>query len=373
MNLIVPPGQAEGLAPGRPPQATLGLIDVDIHPRAHSLDVFKPYLSQRWWEYLQAYGIRARHGFTRGQPPFPKAQPLASRRDAWPPGGSPASDLGFLRTQHLDHYGVDAGVLNPLQPSGQGDQNNLFSAAMARAVNEWQLEEWTRPEPRLHASIVVPYEDAEASAAEIRHWAGRRDFCQVLMMSRTAEPVGKQRYWPIYEAAQEVGLPVAFHAFGYSGWPMTNAGWPSFYIEEVSEHATSCQPQMTSLVVEGVFERFPKLKIILIECGFGWLPALAWRLDKHWKTLKSEVPHLTRAPSEYLREHVWVSTQPMEEPEKPEHLLDLIEWIGPERILFASDYPHWDFDDPRLAIPSIIPLEQRQAIWGGNARRAYGF
>ncbi len=369
MNVIQPITGA-----GKPPQATLGLVDCDIHPRASSLAVYKPYLSQRWWDYLQTYGIRAKHGFTRGQPPFPKAQPLASRRDAWPPGGgTPASDLDFLRFQHLDHYGIDMGVLNPLQPSGQGDQNNEFSAAMATAVNEWQLEEWTRKDPRLRASVVVPYDNAEASAAEIRKRAGDPNFVQVLMMSRTSEPVGKQRYWPIYEAAQEAGLPVAFHAFGYSGFAMTNGGWPSFYIEEVSEHATSCQPQVASLIVEGVFERFPKLKIILIECGFGWLPSVGWRLDKHWKTLKSEVPHLKRAPSEYLREHFWVSTQPMEDPEKPEHLLDIIEWIGPEKILFASDYPHWDFDDPRLAIPSSIPLAQRQAIWGGNARGVYSF
>src|SRR3712207_9312632 len=84
---------------------------------------------------------------------------------------------------------------------------------------------------------------------------------------------------------------------------MTNGGWPSFYVEEVSEHATSCQNQVISLVVEGVFERFPALKVILIECGFAWLPSVGWRLDTHWKTLKSEVPHLTRAPSEQIRQH----------------------------------------------------------------------
>jgi predicted TIM-barrel fold metal-dependent hydrolase len=368
MNVIAP-----AVSPGRPPQATLGLIDVDIHPRPHSLSAYKPYLSTRWWDYLNTYGIRARHGFTGGQPPFPKAQPLASRRDAWPPGGTPASDLGFLRSQLLDFHGIDHGLLNPLQPSGQGDQNNAFSAAMASAVNDWQIEHWVRPEPRLHASIVVPYEDGPASAAEIRKRAQDPGFAQVLMMSRTAEPAGKHRYWPIYEAAQEANLPVAFHAFGYSGWPMTNGGWPSFYIEEVSEHANSCQPQVTSLVVEGVFEAFPNLRVVLIECGWGWLPALGWRLDRHWHTLKSEVPHLKRKPSEYIRDHIWVSTQPMEDPERPQHLLDTIDWIGADKILFASDYPHWDFDDPRQALPGIIPLSTRQAIWGGNARALYGF
>jgi uncharacterized protein len=218
----------------------------------------------------------------------------------------------------------------------------------------------------------VPYEDPQASAAEIRKRAGDPNFCQVLMMSRTAEPAGNPRYWPIYEAAAEAGLPVAFHAFGYSGWAMTNGGWPSFYIEEVSEHATSCQNQVISLVVEGVFERFPTLKIILIECGFAWLPSVGWRLDQAWKSLKSEVPHLTRLPSEQIRQHIWVSTQPMEEPERGGHLLDIMEWVGWDRILFASDYPHWDFDDARSAMPGVVPAEKRAAIYGGNARALYG-
>ena len=110
---------------------------------------------------------------------------------------------------------------------------------------------------------------------------------------------------------------------------------------------------------------------MLIESGFGWLPALGWRLDKHWKRLRDEVPHLKRAPSEYLREHFWVSTQPMEEAENPEHLIDAMRWVGFDRILFASDYPHWDFDDPMLALPPQLSEERRRMIYSGNARALY--
>ena len=113
---------------------------------------------------------------------------------------------------------------------------------------------------------------------------------------------------------------------------MTNTGWPSFYIEEITEHATSLQASVTSLIMEGVFERYPELKIVLIEAGFGWMPALGWRLDKNWKRMKDEVPHLRMAPSEYLREHFWVSTQPMEEPEEPDHVIDVMNWIGWDKI-----------------------------------------
>ncbi|WP_421991193.1 amidohydrolase family protein [Roseococcus sp.] len=368
MNVIRP--QA---APGRPLAATQGLIDVDIHPRARSMEDYFPWLSAAMRERVLTYGIRPRHGFSKGTPYF-KSQPLACRQDAWPAqGGTPASDPALVASQHLDFHGIDVGVLNPLQPTAQGDQNNPFSVAMAHAVNEWQLATWVDNDDRLKASVVVAYEDPEASAKEIRLRAGDPRFCQVLLMSRTSHPLGNPKYWPIFEAAQEVGLPIGIHAFGYSGWPMTNGGWPSFYIEEVSEHATSCQSLVVSMVLEGVFECFPKLKVVLIECGFGWMPSVAWRLDKQWPTLKHELPHVKRLPSEQIREHIWVSTQPVEEPPRPEQLLDCMEWIGWDKILFASDYPHWDFDDPRYAIPSYIPEAKRAAIYGGNAKKVYGF
>ena len=357
-------------APVRAQKSKVEIVDCDFHPKI-TVEQLRPHLSDRWWQYLQTYGIRQRHAYAKGYP-FPKATPQAARRDAWPPGGgAPGSDLDFMREQHLDHYGIAYGIMNPLQPSGQGDMNAELSAAMAFAINESQLERWNRREPRLKASVIVPYEDAGASRLEIRRRAGDRSFAQVMMLSRSSEALGRKRYWPIYEAAVEAGLPVGIHAFGYSGWAMTNGGWPSFYIEEVSEHATSAQAVVSSLIMEGLFERYRDLKIVMIECGFGWLPALGWRLDKHWKRMRDEVPHLRRAPSEYIREHIWVTTQPMEEAEKPEHLIDTMGWIGLDRILFSSDYPHWDFDDPFMALPPSLTDAQRRNIYAGNARALY--
>lgn len=356
----------------RPARAKLNVIDVDIHPKS-SVEDLKPYLSSRWWDYLQTYGSRHRHGYVKGFP-FPKSQPQAARRDAWPEGGGlPGSDIQLMREQLLDLYGVEYGIMNPLSPTGQGEQNSDFSAAVAFAANEYQIEGWVKREPRLKASVLVPYEDGPASAVEIRRRAGNRDFAHVLLLSRTSELLGKKRYWPIFEAACEANLPVAMHVFGYSGWAMTNTGWPSFYIEEMTEHAASCQATVTSLIVEGVFEHFPQLKIVLIEAGFAWIPALGWRLDKHWKTLRGEVPHLKRAPSEYLREHFWVSTQPMEETDNPDHLIAVMDWIGWDKILFASDYPHWDFDDPIMALPPSLDEARRRMIFSGNAKALYGF
>jgi predicted TIM-barrel fold metal-dependent hydrolase len=95
-------------------------------------------------------------------------------------------------------------------------------------------------------------------------------------------------------------------------------------------------------------------------------------MDKHWARLRAETPHLKRPPSEYVREHVWFTTQPIEEPEIPEHLLDIIGWIGWDRLMFSTDYPHWDFDDPRQAFKARLTEPQKAMVFRDNAKAFYG-
>jgi predicted TIM-barrel fold metal-dependent hydrolase len=355
--------------PGSHADTRLKIIDGDVHPALRSLADLRPYLSARWWDFLQTYGARRRHGMN--YEPYPKSAPRACRRDAWPEDGVPGSSLELMRTQYLDAYGIEFGILGPLGITGQSELNLDFAAALASATNDWQRDTFAKPEPRLKAAIVVPYEDGAASVREIERCAEDPAYAQVFMLTRSAEPAGNRRYWPIYEAAERHGLPVGLHVFGASGHPYTGAGWPSYYVEEGAGHSTSCQTVVTSLVIEGVFERFPRLKIVIIEGGFAWLPALSWRLDKLYERMRSEVPHLKRRPSEYIREHIWVTSQPMEEPENRQHLFDTIEWIGWDRLLFASDYPHWDFDDPFRAFPAGLPAERHRQILEGNGRAVY--
>lgn len=352
--------------------AKLEIIDCDVHVTVKSVADMKPFLTERWWNHLRDYGMRPRHGFQQGDP-YPKAAPRAARRDAWTPEGfQPGSDLAFMREHYFEPYNVKCSILSPLNPTGQGDQNTEFQAAMCTAVNDWQKAVWCDPEPRCKASILVPFDDAQLAVEEIERRAGDPAFAQVLMLTRGIEPFGRRRFWPIYEAAERHGLPVAMHVFGYSGHPVGGAGWPSYYCEEMTGHSGACQSVITSLVLEGVFERFPGLKLLKIEGGFGWLPALAWRLDKHWTRARTEIPHVKRPPSEYLKEQLWVTTQPMEEPERPQQLIDLMNWIGMDRILFATDYPHWDFDDPFSALPRRLDLATRQRICSGNAKELFG-
>lgn len=356
-----------------PAASRLTIADCDVHhsPKLGMRGLY-PYLEKRWQDHLEAFGPLPRQAFQSG-PAYPKSQPDASRRDAWPPnGGRPGSDLDFMRTQHLDAHNIDLGVLTMIRPHPGSFQNGYLSDAVCQAMNRWQVAEWTEPEPRLKASLLVPYEDGDASAREIERWAGDPNYVQVLLLSRTAEPLGQKRYWPIYRAAAEAGLPVGIHAFGFGGYPVSGGGWPSFYLEDMVGHAQSCQAMLTSMVFEGIFERFPALKIVVIEAGFGWLPALCWRLDRLWERLRAETPHLKRKPSEYIREHVWLTTQPMEEPEPKARVLDTIEWIGWDRLLFATDYPHWDYDDPSHVLPAGVAMERRRGFFRDNARAVYG-
>ena len=274
------------------PQHTskLATADCDIHPQRSNDKALHPYMEKRWIEHMQMFGSRPRQAYQNG-PAYPKGQPNASRRDALPPeGGRQGSSLSFMQKQLLDENNCVLGILNPTGDNGQAFQNREFGAAVCRAMNEWVLHEWLEPEPRLKGSIVVPFEDADVAVKEIERYAADPHFAQVLLLNRTAEPPGQKRYWKVYEAAAAANLPVGVHAFGFGGYPVSGSGWPSFYIEDMVGHAQSCQSFLTSMTIEGVFERIPQLRLVLIEAGFAWLPSLAWRLDKLWRRLRVETP-----------------------------------------------------------------------------------
>jgi predicted TIM-barrel fold metal-dependent hydrolase len=127
-----------------------------------------------------------------------------------------------------------------------------------------------------------------------------------------------------------------------------------------------------SLLTEGVFERFPESRVVLVEGGVAWLAPLMWRLDQEWKALRAEVPWMRRRPSDYLRDHVRLTSQPLERPDNDDDLLRILEMMDAEHVLmFSSDYPHWDFDSPRHAFPTL-PETLRRRIFEENARELYG-
>ena len=355
-----------------PGKQHMGFVDCDVHPFFRTPADFDPFLSAKWVEHRKTIGNRSRQGLHKGTT-YPRMSPgNGMRMDAWPEdGGPPGSDLKLMQEQLLDLYDVRYGLLAPLVGGAAGDRNVEFGAAMAVAVNEWQCAAFCDPDPRLKASIQITLEHEASAIAEIERRAGDPRFCQVNIPPRGIEPLGRHRYRKILAACAANGFPISLHLGGTSGHPATGGGWASFYHEEHPSYVQTMQTLVVSLVSEGVFEEVPDLKVVMVEGGFAWLPALAWRMDKHWKRFKAEVPHLRRAPSEYIREHFWVTTQPIEEPERAEDMLRIIEWIGPDRVMFSTDYPHWDQDDPRYAFKVRLPEEWARRIFRENALELY--
>ena len=216
-----------------------------------------------------------------------------------------------------------------------------------------------------------------AAAAEIRRAADDERFVHVLLVGGSERPYGEPRYLPIFEAAAECGLPVAIHSGGEGlglAAPPGGAGAPTFYIEwHTLGSAGSIMAHLVSLLVNGVFERLPSLKVMLLEGGLAWLPGILWRLDTNWRALREDTPWLDRKPSEVAREHVRFTTQPLEHTDGHDELLfELLAAAGaPDILCFASDYPHCDFDDPAFMLRRL-PERWREPVMHGNAAALYG-
>lgn len=347
------------------------IVDSDTHNYPYPQDLV-PYLPQRWRDYLTTIGLR-----TQAETGLVRARFMACRTDSWPPSGkAPGNDQEFFRQQLLDEWDIDVAILNSMAMGMQwyigGNQPVEFSAALLAAINDWVAEEWIDADERFYSSICTPFEEDVIGVRELERWAEHDRFVQVLLPFRTQKPVGNRKYWEMFEAAVHYDLPIAFHPGSTGNNMITGAGWPSFYYEDHVGLPQALLNQCASLICEGVFDRFPTLKIVFDESGWSWVTPFCWRFDRAWRQLRDEVPHLQRKPSEYIREHFWFTTQPIEEPERPKQFMEAFELFGQEdRILYSSDYPHWDFDAPDQALPRTLSEETRRKIFGGNALTLY--
>jgi uncharacterized protein len=343
---------------------SLRLIDTDVH---QALPDIGSHLPSHWRERWATTGLGAGTGYVN-----PRG---VLRQDTISPrGGGPAGDPEFVVTDHLDRYGIDYAVLTGPFVLPLGTDPDYLNA-IAVAVNEATIESWLGVSPRFRGSVLVNSDDPAAAVREIERLGDRSDMVQVLMASTTRQPCGQRRYHPIYEVAAAYGLPVALHP-GAEGSgtaaPPTPVGYPSRYLEWHTLLPLTAMAQVTSLVCEGVFVRFPTLRVVIVEGGLSWLPQLMWRLDKNFKALRDTVPWLTRLPSDYIKDHIRFTTQPVEEPADPIHLTQVLTMMDAERtVMFSSDYPHWDNDNPQLLFRRL-DREVRARIMAGTAADLYG-
>lgn len=126
-----------------------------------------------------------------------------------------------------------------------------------------------------------------------------------------------------------------------------------------------------SLVFDGAFDRHPDLRVVFIEGGFTWAMPVMTRMDRIWEARRGDLPHVRRRPSEYVREHVRFTTQPLEDADTVQfrEYLEMLD-LG-DNLMFSTDYPHWSYDSPTYAI-NRFPREQRERIMRGNATALYG-
>ena len=167
------------------------------------------------------------------------------------------------------------------------------------------------------------------------------------------------------------GLPIGIHAGSTYRHPVTPVGWPSYYTEDYVNQAPGFQSQLTSLMSEGVFAKFPDLTVVLMESGVSWLPAYLWRLTKFWKGLRNEIPWVSDPPASIVRDRVRMTLQPFDAPLDDGGVVRLMEHIGSDEILlFSTDYPHWQFDG-RDVLPAGMDKALAAKIMADNPLKTY--
>lgn len=350
------------------PTQPVSIVDTDIHPalRAESI---RRHLAEPWrTRYLSGNRTSGTLGYWN-----PNG---VNRVDAVTESGERIEgDPHHMAAYLLDEYHIEFGILNPGSTLHWGLSPEAdYAAALIAASNDALISEWLPADSRFRASLSIYPNDPDLAVREIHRLGGHPGVVQVLMPSAARIPYGQRYYHPIYAAAVEYNLPIAIHpgteGVGISG-PPTVAGYPSSYFEWHTGLVASYIAHLVSMVTEGVFVKFPTLKFVMLEGGVSWLPPILWRLDKNWKALRVTTPWLDRPPSEIVRDHVLLSTQPIEEPENPAHLHMMLEMFDAAHMLmFSTDFPHWDGDPPDFAA-RMLPHHLHERIMAENARSLY--
>jgi uncharacterized protein len=334
------------------------VIDCDVHCAPESYQALFPYLNDYWRQYVTEAGIRL-NGLAHAYPRAVSA-PAPSSYEA-------------LGERVLDRPGVEDRivVLNCLT-GFETHRNPYYAAAVASAINDWMREEFLARDSRLRGSVVVSPVSTDDAVSEIERVGGDPRFVQILLPVRSDVPWGHKNNHPVFTAAREAGLQVGLHAWGRAGKAPTPSGFTTTYLEDYVGNQPIAQAQVLGLVSEGVFERFPDLRVVVTECGFAWLAPLLWRFDKDWKGVWREVPWVKRRPSEYVHEHFRFTIAPAHLPADPAVVDQVLEMMnGSGMLVYASDYPH-EHGDGLPALVDRLSEEQRRELMWGTAAELYG-
>jgi uncharacterized protein len=236
-----------------------------------------------------------------------------------------------------DRVGIEQAVLYPTAALAFGlcDDPNV-APYLARAYNNWAHARYAEYSPRLHPVALLPLQNVPEAVRELRRvWTELRLHAALLPATQLPQPLGDATYWPVYEEAERLGAFLGVHGGHLVRGREVLTGIPN---QTALTHPIAQVVELTSMVLGGVFEQFPRLKAGYLEAGCGWVPYLMDRLDEKWSP-GGKTP-LRKRPSAYLRDcPVYVSAEPHE------HALPLVvEMLGADHLFCASDYPH-EMDD----------------------------
>lgn len=253
-----------------------------------------------------------------------------------------------------------------------------LQAAMTRAYNRWGADMRESSNGRVITSGPVPLNDVGRAVEEIQYAydeLGIRCFWTRPGYTNHRN-LGDKYYDPIYELLQDLDCAFATHEFmGLNAQTEGVDRFDTFTEWHTVVHAHEAQNACMSMIVNGVFERFPRLRTAYMEAGCGWLPSWLHRIDEHLEMAGDwEFPELTMNATEYFKRNCWISTE-CEDP----FVADVIRWLGDDRIVWESDFPHPDSKYPGTVQyfldlePDLITEESKRKIMWQNAVDLYRF
>lgn len=243
--------------------------------------------------------------------------------------------------------------------------------ALGRAFNRWVTEEILPQDDGIKGLVYLPFNDPEESLKVAREFADAPGVIGYTVTATRNRPVHDNAYMRLYGFLEEVGKPLAFHAGFHWGDP-SQLQLNRFLSMHAITFVYYNLLHLTNWVINGLPERFPKLKLLWVESGLAWVPFIMQRLDHEFLMRPSEAPLLKRRPSEYIRE-MYFTSQPLERTDMALTKATFDAIRADTQLLYSSDWPHWDFDLPSsIATLPFLDEAARRNILGLNAARIFG-
>ena len=355
------------------------VVDCDVHVHEMPADLI-PYIDMPWRVSLETIATNAQKYLEIGYLDVPAFSPGASGSSFGPVWPSSHEALRVVLTpeamrDELSSINVDIGILFPdsmLKLATITDEE--YAAALARAYNAWLVDTWCRPEQGLVGCLVASPQAPEDAAAEIEKYANHPGVAGVYLPGAAVDPLwGDRKYDPIFRAAEAADFAVLLHSVGivHPVYPFNTQGFTSGFGRHTTSHTFSMMANVVDMVSTGVPERFPNLRICYTEAGVAWVPFVMMRMDRAYEEGREEVSFLTKPPSEYIKSFFY-ATQPIEEPQSLADMVRLVNlYNGENQTVFASDWPHHDFDHPNKIHQMPFSDEAKAKIFGQNALRLF--